>query len=277
MKLDLEHVWRGLSSPVRRQVLDLLRAGPLTTGELAVKFPDLTRYAVMQHLGVLEESGLLLVRREGRNRFNYLNPVPLRMIYERWVTEYADFAADTSLRIKRFAEQKQKEESNENMPGTDSALEAGRVVKIESEVAIAAPQHQVFRAITTELDAWWPHRFKPTGKMVLEPFAGGRCYEDWGDGAGAHHGFIVWWEPNAKFVATGPGVMYRGFECYDVQTVVPDQNGEGCFYRKSTTFWGAVPESIETMFRDGIKGLMEKYLKAYVLEGARYVPGDTGN
>jgi DNA-binding transcriptional ArsR family regulator len=54
MKLDLEHVWRGLSSPVRRQVLDLLRAGPLTTGELAERFPDLTRYAVMQHLGVLE-------------------------------------------------------------------------------------------------------------------------------------------------------------------------------------------------------------------------------
>jgi DNA-binding transcriptional ArsR family regulator len=277
MKLDLEHVWRGLSSPVRRQVLDLLRAGPLTTGEVAGQFPDLTRYAIMQHLGVLEESDLLLVRREGRNRFNYLNPVPLRMIYERWVNEHADFAADTMLRIKRFAEQKQKVESEESMPGTDSALEAGRVVKIESEVAIAAPQEQVFRAITTELDAWWPHRFKPTGKMVIEPFAGGKCYEDWGDGAGAHHGFIVWWEPNTKFVATGPGVMYRGFECYDVQTVVPDSTGEGCIYRKSTTFWGAVPESVETMFRDGLKGLMEKYLKAYVMEGTGYVAGNSAS
>src|SRR5580658_1436649 len=111
MKLDLEHVWRGLSSPIRRRVLDLLRAGPLTTGELAEQFPDLTRYAVMQHLGVLEESGLLLVRREGRNRFNYLNPVPLRMIYERWVNEHADYSADTMLRIKRFAEQKPKGEN----------------------------------------------------------------------------------------------------------------------------------------------------------------------
>jgi DNA-binding transcriptional ArsR family regulator len=270
MKLDLEQVWRGLSSPVRRSVLDILRAGPLTTGQLAERFPDLTRYAVMQHLGVLEESGLLLVRRDGRSRFNYLNPVPLRMIYERWVTEHADFAADSALRIKRFAEQKQDEERGKSMPGEDSNMEAGRVVKIESEVAIAAPQGRVFKAITTELDAWWPHRFKPAGKMVIEPFAGGRCYEDWGDGAGAHHGIIVWWEPDSKFVVTGPGVMYRGFECYDVQTVVPDAANEGCIYRKSTTFWGAVPDSVVTMFRDGIKGLMEKYLKAYVLEGERY-------
>jgi hypothetical protein len=225
----------------------------------------------MQHLGVLEESGLLLVRREGRNRFNYLNPVPLRMIYERWVSEHADFAADTSLRIKRFAEQNPKGETGK-VPGGDGAMEASRIVKIESEVEIAAPQERVFKAITTELDAWFPHRFKPTGKMVFEPFAGGRCYEDWGNGAGAHHVFIVWWEPNTKFVATGPGVMYRGFECYDVQSVVPQTDGEGCIYRKSTTFWGAVPDSIETMFRDGVKGLMEKYLKAYVLEGTRYEP-----
>lgn len=273
MKLDLEQVWRGLSNPIRRQALDMLREGPLTTGQLVDRFPELTRFAVMQHLGVLEESGLLLVRREGRNRFNYLNPVPLRMIYERWVNEHADLAADTAMRIKRFAEQRPK---GEDVPGSESAMEAGRIVKIETEVAISAPADRVFAAITTELDAWWPHRFKPTGKMVLEAFAGGRCFEDWGNGAGAHHGFIVWWEPPIKFVATGPGVMYRGFECYDVQSVVPDPDGEGCVYRKSTTFWGAVPDETVTMFRDGARGLMEKYLKAYVLEGVRYEAGNQG-
>ena len=155
MKLDLEQVWRGLSSPIRRQVLDLLRDRPMSTGEVAKRFPDLSRFAVMQHLGVLEESGLLLVRREGRNRFNYLNPVPLRMIYERWVNQYADAAADTVLRIKQFAEQKPKGEGD-NVPGSQGEMEAGRIVKIETEVEIAAPAERVFDAITVEMDAWWP-------------------------------------------------------------------------------------------------------------------------
>ncbi len=66
--------------------------------------------------------------------------------------------------------------------------------------------------------------------------------------------------------------MYRGFDSYDVQTVIPDASGTGSIYKKSTTFWGAVPDSVIAMFRDGVKGLMEKYLKEYVLEGVRYIP-----
>ncbi len=178
MKTDLEHVWRGLSSPIRRRLLDLLRSEPRTTGQLAEEFPDLSRFAVMQHLKVLEKARLVLVRREGRLRFNYINPVPLRMIYERWVSEHADFAADSMLRIKRYAEKKTEEKS---LSDGDISLEAGKLVKIESEIAIAAPQETVFRAISVELDAWFPHRFRPNGKMVFEPFAGGRVYEDWGD------------------------------------------------------------------------------------------------
>ena len=64
MKADLEQTWRGLGSPIRRRILDILRNGPISTGELAMAFPDLSRFAVMQHLGVLEESGLVLARRE---------------------------------------------------------------------------------------------------------------------------------------------------------------------------------------------------------------------
>ena len=61
MSTDDEAVWRALANPVRRQILDLLRDGGQTTGTLADAFPDLSRYAVMQHPGVLEEAGLLLV------------------------------------------------------------------------------------------------------------------------------------------------------------------------------------------------------------------------
>lgn len=85
---DLEEVWRALASPVRRRILDLLRDGPLTTGELDALFADHSRFAVMQHLAVLVGADLVVARREGRRRYNYLNAVPIQGIYDRWVSRY---------------------------------------------------------------------------------------------------------------------------------------------------------------------------------------------
>ena len=263
MKTDLEHVWRGLSNPTRRRILDLLRDGPRTTGELADSFPELSRYAIMQHLAVLEEAGLLLPRREGRTRLNYLNAVPLRILYERWVSEHAGMAAETAFRLKQFAE---------NRKGRQETVEkhADRVVKVETEIHIEAPPEQVFEALTKNLDAWWPFRFRPEGKMVLECHVGGRCFEDWGNGMGAHHGIVVWWEPPFKYAATSPGAMTQEFNSYDVATVVAD--GTGSIYRKSLTLWGAVSDDVEKMFRDGSKAILHKHLKAYLEEGIEYSP-----
>jgi DNA-binding transcriptional ArsR family regulator len=83
-----QEVWRALANPARRRILDLLRDGPRTTGDLAGRLPRLTRFAVMQHLGVLAQAELVIVRREGRERYNYLNPVPIQLVYDRWVAHY---------------------------------------------------------------------------------------------------------------------------------------------------------------------------------------------
>ena len=85
---SLEKVWKALASEVRRAILDLLRDGPRTTGALADEFPKLTRFAVMQHLRVLEDAELVIPRRTGRERYNYLNPVPIQQLYDRWVARY---------------------------------------------------------------------------------------------------------------------------------------------------------------------------------------------
>ncbi|HLJ56013.1 MAG TPA: helix-turn-helix domain-containing protein [Chthonomonadaceae bacterium] len=262
MKSDLEHVWRGLSNPTRRAILDSLRDGPRTTGEIAEAFPELSRFAVMQHLGVLEESGLLLVRREGRRRLNHLNAVPLRMLYERWVSAHAGMAAETAFRLKQFAE---------GQRGGDVELQAGRLVKIETEMRVEAAPERVFDALTVQLDAWWPFRFRPAGRMVMECRVGGRLFEEWGDGTGAYHGMVVWWEPPSKFCVSGPGAMTREFQSSDMATIVSD--GTGSIYRKALTLWGAVPEDVEAMFRDGSKAILEKYFRAYVEEGVDYKPG----
>jgi DNA-binding transcriptional ArsR family regulator len=97
---DLEPVWRALASPVRRRMLDLLRAGPMSTGALSDEFRDLSRFAVMQHLGVLEEADLVVPRRDGRVRLNFLNPVPIQRIYHRWVSRYQEPWAESLVALK---------------------------------------------------------------------------------------------------------------------------------------------------------------------------------
>lgn len=101
---DLELVWRALANGVRRRMLDILRSGPRTTGDLAEQFPDHSRFAVMQHLKVLEEGGLVVVRRRGRSRYNFLNPVPIQLIYDRWVSRYQKPWAETLVDLKTSLE-----------------------------------------------------------------------------------------------------------------------------------------------------------------------------
>lgn len=98
--LDLEPVWKALANPLRREMLDALADGPLTTSELGTFFPDHSRFAVMQHLRVLEDGGLVVYRRRGRERYNYLNPVPIQQIYHRWVSRYQQPWAEALVSLK---------------------------------------------------------------------------------------------------------------------------------------------------------------------------------
>jgi DNA-binding transcriptional ArsR family regulator len=97
-------VFKALADRTRRKILDRLRDGPRTTGELNDLFSGLSRYGVMKHLGILERAGLLLVRREGRFRWNYLNPVPIQKIHERWIIAYVGKRASSLLKLKEAVE-----------------------------------------------------------------------------------------------------------------------------------------------------------------------------
>lgn len=101
-----DDVWKALADPTRRQLLDRLREGPFTTGALCEAVPHLCRTAVMKHLDVLEGAGLLLVRREGRRRWNYLNPVPIQRICERWLTAATSRRSASLLELGRQAERR---------------------------------------------------------------------------------------------------------------------------------------------------------------------------
>lgn len=81
-------------------MLDSLKAGPLTTGALCDAFPDLDRCTVMQHLKVLEDADLVVAQKKGRERWNHLNPLPIRDMHDRWIAGYTTHAVDLLNRLK---------------------------------------------------------------------------------------------------------------------------------------------------------------------------------
>jgi len=83
-------VFRALGDPTRRSLLDeLFRQDGQTLSELEGRFP-MTRFGVMKHLKQLEEAGLVVTRRRGREKLHFLNPVPIRLVHDRWVSKYAE-------------------------------------------------------------------------------------------------------------------------------------------------------------------------------------------
>jgi DNA-binding transcriptional ArsR family regulator len=91
---DEDRVFKALASRTRRQILDLLKDDPRTTGSLCAAFADLDRCTVMQHLRVLEDAGLVAAQRRGRERWNHLTPLPIKHIHDRWIGPYAASAVD---------------------------------------------------------------------------------------------------------------------------------------------------------------------------------------
>ena len=109
---DLDRVFKALANPVRRSICDELRLRPLTTSQLCLCFPELDRCTVMQHLGVLERAGLVVPVKKGRERFNYLDAMPIQAIHERWIGPHAAQAGQRLLQLKReleYAGEKEKE------------------------------------------------------------------------------------------------------------------------------------------------------------------------
>ena len=101
---SLDPVWKALSDPTRRAILDFLRDRSRRTTEIVESFPHLSRFGVMKHLEVLRQAHLVQTREAGRQRVNSLNVVPIRQIYERWVGPFQELWSGELLGIKEMAE-----------------------------------------------------------------------------------------------------------------------------------------------------------------------------
>jgi DNA-binding transcriptional ArsR family regulator len=196
-------VWRALANPHRRALLDAMRDGPRTTGELAEALPELSRFAVMQHLGVLVDAGLVLTRKDGRHRHHFLNAVPIQDAYERWVPALSRGAAATATALRRYLESENPTMTTAVQPETDRSF---RLVQFRNSITIAAPRERVFEAFVHEQHSWYPYNYggERVRSIVFEPFVGGRCFEDWGDHAGQLYSFVWHYDPPSR-------VCLRGF------------------------------------------------------------------
>ena len=109
MMPDMDLVFRALADPTRRSLLDeLFKEDGQTLSALEQRLP-MTRFGVMKHLKVLEEANLVTTRRRGREKLHFLNPVPIRLVHDRWVSKYAEPWAATLSGLKKTLEEDQME------------------------------------------------------------------------------------------------------------------------------------------------------------------------
>ena len=109
---DMDAVFQALAHESRRRMLDIVKEEPgIGVGALAAEF-DVTRIAVMKHLTVLEDAGLIISEKDGRTRKLYFNAAPIQMIHDRWTTEYSAYWAGQLTRIKYLAESKEADKRN---------------------------------------------------------------------------------------------------------------------------------------------------------------------
>jgi len=249
----LDLVWRALSDPTRRDLLDQLRTGPKTTSQLVNAVPSMSRFGVMKHLGVLEEAGLLVATKEGRQRFNHLNAVPLRQIYERWVSKYEASWAGSLLSLKRLAEQKEL-----GMSAKISDRPA-RIATVQTQIDINAKKETVFEAWFEDTHKWF---FETEDDITKRPARcdrelGGHFYMELPDGGFNSLAEITMIKPNKSIRMRGdctiPSAMVINMtitfeEEAGVTTVKVD-------HRMSGEFDDDLPAGFEEGWLDGLQKL----------------------
>ncbi len=250
---QLTAVFKALSHPIRVTMLDLLKEGPKRTSDLDEAFPDVSRYAVMKHLNILEEANLLLIRREGRTRLNYINIIPLQQVYGRWVSKYQSNDAHALTQIKELAERRQETMKHDTF-------------QIEQEILIEANKENVYKALTENIGQWWAYRLCGEGStMTLSAKAGGQFIEHGANGADALWGTVTFASENNEIRLNGLlGMQGAVNSAYSYKL---EANGNHTLLKLSHHAVGLLDPEWEEQHAAGWKELLGDFLKNYVETG----------
>jgi DNA-binding transcriptional ArsR family regulator/uncharacterized protein YndB with AHSA1/START domain len=255
VQADRGAVWLVLADPTRRRILDMLRERPRNTGDIASHF-EVSRIAIMRHLQVLAASGLVTSRKRGRERWHYLNAVPLQRMYERWVDTHTASWASGLLRFGRQVEGRAMR-MNTDQPAVDVAL----------DVAIAASRSVVFAALTEDPGGWWGHPYlrSDATNLTLERRLGGLVVESW-EGGGAVLASITGWTDGRYLQLTGP--FHLGLALGIATFQLSDSDG-GTSVQFSFRAIGAIEPQLVERFAEGWTELVGRRLKTLVETGKR--------
>ena len=259
MKNQTNAIWKALADPNRREILDLLRESAKTTGELNEKLESIGRCAVMKHLNILENANLVIGKKEGKFKWNHINPIPLQQVYERWVKNYEAQWASNLLNLKSKIENNQKEK--ELMENTNSS------VKVLLEIPIEAKIETVWNSLISDVNQWWRKDFYTSPKtkaFIIEPKVGGRMYEDYGNNEG-----LLW---SNVIVLDAPNVIefkghltpeFGGPAISFLRLSLKEENTSTILTVTDTVF-GIVSEKTKSDLESGWKLLFEDSFKSYI-------------
>jgi hypothetical protein len=149
-----------------------------------------------------------------------------------------------------------------------------RIVEIELELSVNAPIERVFKALTEEIDAWWPHRFKPDSTVHADIEVGGKVVEQFKDGGGALYAEFLYLDAPTKIVSGGASVLNRGYASYTADTLEA-VSPSSCLIKRKFQVWGLVPPDAEEMYRGGVVSILHKAFADYMAHGIRYSPEAT--
>jgi uncharacterized protein YndB with AHSA1/START domain len=182
---EMVPVFRALSDPSRRLLLDrLFERDGQTLGELCAHLPEMTRFGVMRHLGVLEQADLIGTRKIGREKRHYLNPVPIRLMHDRWISKYALPVLGAMSNLKDHLEGRPV---TANLP--DHVY----------SVYLKADQARVWRAITDGVET---ERYYYGTRVDSDWSVGGRVVYAYPDGSVAADGEVVEIDPGRRVLMT---------------------------------------------------------------------------
>src|ERR671934_783668 len=178
MIAGMDTVFRALADPTRRGLLDeLYKDDGQTLGAVGARLP-MTRFGVMKHLRVLEEAGLVATRRRGREKLHFLNPVPIRLVHDRWVSKYAEPWAATLSGLKTYLE--------------DEAMANVRTVSWADGTAPVAAGTAVFEVF-----------IKTTPERLWQAITDPEQRKKYSFGVETHSD----WTPGSEYKASVPGVV----------------------------------------------------------------------
>ena len=251
-------IWQAMADPSRRRILDLLRVRPRTTGQLAGEF-RISRIAVMRHLAVLSDAGLVVSRKRGRERWHYLNAVPLERLHRRWVGPVEAGWARRLLDLDSGL----TETSPRLMERTESRLD----IDIAQSLTLPRSRREVFAALT-DVASWWgpPYVSAAATDLRLDPRLGGTFREVWGTEGGRVLAMVTAIEPDRRLELTGP--LHLGV-VYGVVQFQLDDAGTDTRLSFSHRGIGSVSAEAAAAFANGWKELLTVRLVALVEQGVK--------